>query len=153
MVHSKNLLLRLISFLLFYFYFFLILANDRLKISINNSQNKIYFDVELAETWEQRKKGLMFRKNLDKNKGMLFIFPNESFIKMWMKNTMIPLDIIFFSKERVVVDIIENAKKMSDTIIISKVKAKYALEINSGLVKKLNINLGDNINFEKKYSR
>lgn len=153
MVHSKNLLLRLISFLLFYFYFFLILANDRLQISINNSQNKIYFDVELAETWEQRKKGLMFRKNLDKNKGMLFIFPNESFIKMWMKNTMIPLDIIFFSKERVVVDIIENAKKMSDTIIISKVKAKYALEINSGLVKKLNINLGDNINFEKKYSR
>ena len=80
---------------------------------------------------------------------MLFIFPNEARISMWMKNTLISLDIIFISKNKKIVDIINNAKAMSEVILISKVKAKYALEINSGLVKKLKIQIGNDVYFEK----
>ena len=91
----------------------------------------------------------MFRKSLNLNRGMLFIFTNESKVNMWMKNTLISLDIIFISKDYKIVDIINNAKAMSKDILTSSVKAKYALEINAGLVKKLNIKIGNNINFEE----
>lgn len=137
-------------FILLYFVLITVLnAKETTNIIIQNNIKDVYFNVEIARKKIDREKGLMFRKNLSLDKGMLFIFPNESKVSMWMKNTLISLDIIFISKNYKIVDIINNVKVMSKEVLTSKVKAKYALEINAGLVKKLNIKIGNNIYFEE----
>ena len=137
-------------FILLYFVLITVLnTQETTNIIIKNNIKDVYFNVEIARKKIDREKGLMFRKNLNLDKGMLFIFPNESKVSMWMKNTLISLDIIFISKNYKIVDIINDAKIMSKEILTSKVKAKYALEINAGLVKKLNIKIGNNIYFEE----
>ena len=138
-----------ISILLLFLLITVLNAQETTNIIIKNNYKDIYFNVEIARKKIDRDKGLMFRENLNIDKGMLFIFPNESKASMWMKNTLISLDIIFISKNYKIVDIINNAKAMSKEILTSKVKAKYALEINAGLVKKLNIKIGNNIYFEE----
>ena len=138
-----------ISILLLFLLITVLNAQETTNIIIKNNYKDIYFNVEIARKKIDRDKGLMFRKNLSLGKGMLFIFPSESKVSMWMKNTLISLDIIFVSKNYKIVDIINNAKAMSKEILTSKVKAKYALEINAGLVKKLNIKIGNNIYFEE----
>ena len=147
MFHFKNFLSRLFFFL--FLSIPLLKAEDTTKVIINNNIKDIYFNAEIVKTKIKRERGLMFRKNLNLNRGMLFIFPNESKVSMWMKNTLISLDIIFISKNYKIVDIIKNTKAMSKYIITSSVKAKYALEINAGLVKKHNIKIGNNIYFEE----
>ena len=147
MFHFKSYLSVLI--LLFFVLITVLNAQETTNIIIKNNYKDVCFNVEIARKKIDRDKGLMFRKNLNLNKGMLFIFPNESKVSMWMKNTLISLDIIFISKNYKIVDIINNAKAMSKEILTSKVKAKYALEINAGLVKKLNIKIGNNIYFEE----
>ena len=137
-------------FILLYFVLITVLnAQETTNIIIKNNIKDVYFNVEIARKKIDRDKGLMFRKKLSLDKGMLFIFPNESIVSMWMKNTLISLDIIFISKNYKIVDIIKDAKAMSKDILTSSVKAKYALEINAGLVKKLNIAIGNNIYFEE----
>ena len=89
----------------------------------------------------------MYRENLLKSEGMLFIFPKEDIIRMWMKNTLIPLDIIFLSHDKKIVDIKHNMKKLSDNVIRSKEKSKYVLELNAGLTQELNIKIGDKVFF------
>ena len=147
MFHFKSYISAII--LLFFLLNTLLNAQETTNIIIKNNIKDIYFNVEIAREKVDRDKGLMFRKNLNLGKGMLFIFPNESKVSMWMKNTLISLDIIFVSKNYKIVDIVNNAKAMSKEILTSRVKAKYAVEINAGLVKKLNIKIGNNIYFEE----
>ena len=147
MFHFKSYLSVLI--LLFFVLITVLNAQETTNIIIKNNIKDVYFNVEIARKKIDREKGLMFRKNLNLDKGMLFIFPNESKVSMWMKNTLISLDIIFISKNYKIVDIINSTKVMSKEVLTSKVKAKYALEINAGLVKKLNIKIGNNIYFEE----
>ena len=147
MFHFKNILLKLFFFSLLFIP--LLKAEETTKVIINNNIKDIHFNVEVVRKKIERERGLMFRKSLNLNRGMLFIFTNESKVNMWMKNTLISLDIIFISKDYKIVDIINNAKAMSKDILTSSVEAKYALEINAGLVKKLNIKIGNNINFEE----
>ena len=105
--------------------------------------------VEIAKTIEERRIGLMYRKKLLNNEGMLFIFPREKIIQLWMKNTYIPLDVIFISENKVIVDIKKNMEKLSETIVKTKVKSRYALEFNAGLINKLDIEIGDKILFNE----
>ncbi len=125
-------------------------AKEIIEVTIKNNLKEIYFYAEIAKNKIEREKGLMFRKNLKKDQAMLFIFPNQLKISIWMKNTLIPLDIIFISKNKKIVDIINNAKAMTEDIHISRVEAKYALEINSGLAKELKIQIGNDIYFEER---
>ena len=104
------------------------------------------FSVELAKTAIQRELGLMHRKELDKNKGMLFIFEKEGIYPFWMKYTLIPLDMIWINSRGKVVFIKENAQPCKGLVcaqISPKEKAKYVLEINGGLCKKFGIKAGD----------
>ena len=104
------------------------------------------FYAEIADSDFERESGLMNRTFLDKNKGMFFIFEEEEYHLFWMKNTLIPLDIIWLDKDQKVVFIKENAELCQVcTPIIPTVKSKYVLEINAGLSRELNINLGDSI--------
>jgi uncharacterized membrane protein (UPF0127 family) len=143
MMHFKFIYL-IFNVLLFSFYTF---SNEKIEVSIYNKN--ITFNVEVAKTIEERRSGLMYRKKLLNNEGMLFIFPREKIIQLWMKNTYIPLDVIFISENKVIVDIEKNMEKLSETIVKSKVKSRYALEFNAGLINKLDIEIGDKVLFNE----
>ncbi|MEW5758655.1 MAG: DUF192 domain-containing protein [Candidatus Omnitrophota bacterium] len=107
------------------------------------------FEFELANTDYKRYYGLMFRKFLDIDKGMLFVFDKEDQHKFWMKNMNFPLDIIWIAKDKKIVDIHKNAlpcKNNCESLIPGK-KAKYVLELNSGVVDRSNIKIGDKAKF------
>ena len=138
----------------FFFLLFLVLFNNNpLPANETNTglveieKSNFFFNVELADTKEKRGRGLMFRKYLGLNSGMLFVFPNEEEVSIWMKNTIINLDIIFISEKKIIIDLIENASPMSEKIYTAR-NTKYVLEINAGLVKSLDINIVDKINIE-----
>ena len=143
MMHFKFIYL-ILNFFLISFYTF---SNEKIEVSIYNKN--ITFNVEVAKTIEERRTGLMYRKKLLNNEGMLFIFPREKIIQLWMKNTYIPLDVIFISENKVIVDIKKNMEKLSETIVKSKVKSRYALEFNAGLINKLGIEIGDKVLFNE----
>lgn len=143
MMHFKFIYL-ILNFFLISFYTF---SNEKIEVNIYNKN--ITFNVEVAKTIEERRTGLMYRKKLLNNEGMLFIFPREKIIQLWMKNTYIPLDVIFISENKVIVDIKKNMEKLSETIVKSKVKSRYALEFNAGLINKLDIEIGDKVLFNE----
>ena len=143
MMHFKFIYL-IFNFFLISFYTF---SNEKIEVNIYNKN--ITFNVEVAKTIEERRTGLMYRKKLYNNEGMLFIFPREKIIQLWMKNTYIPLDVIFISENKVIVDIKKNMEKLSETIVKSKVKSRYALEFNAGLINKLDIEIGDKVLFNE----
>ena len=143
MMHFKSIHL-IFNFFLVSFYTF---SNEKIDVSIYNKN--ITFNVEVAKTMEERRTGLMYRKKLLNNEGMLFIFPREKIIQLWMKNTYIPLDVIFISENKVIVDMKKNMEKLSETIVKSKVKSRYALEFNAGLINKLDIEIGDKVLFNE----
>lgn len=105
------------------------------------------FKVEVAKTQEQMERGLMFIDNLEKDRGMLFVFSEEGSYPFWMKNTLIPLDIIWINKNKKVIFIKENAQPCTDIcdLIEPKQKAKYVLEINGGLAREINARIGEKV--------
>ena len=106
------------------------------------------FSVELAKTSAERENGLMNRSEMGKNKGMFFIFDKEGIYPFWMKNTLIPLDIIWINSENKIVYLSQNfqpCKSLVCPIVIPLAKAKYVLEINGGIAKDLGIKLGDEV--------
>ncbi|PJC82720.1 hypothetical protein CO006_02210 [Candidatus Roizmanbacteria bacterium CG_4_8_14_3_um_filter_35_14] len=107
------------------------------------------FNVELAKTAEEMKNGLMFRENMDSDRGMLFIFEKEGEYPFWMKNTLIPLDIIWINKDKEVVFISENAQPCEEgkpCLSVNPDKdAEYVLEVNGGTAEKIGLKVGDKI--------
>ena len=101
------------------------------------------FQVELALTNKQRQQGLMYRTELAPDKGMLFIFPTERMQSFWMRNTYIPLDIIFLRADGSVVNIVANAAPETDTPRPSTGPAKAVFEIAGGRAAELGIAPGD----------
>lgn len=106
-------------------------------------------DIEFAEDRFERETGLMYRESMEDHQGMLFIFDNESPRFFHMKNTKIPLDIIFYDSDSTVVSFQKNAQPMDETALPSEEPAQFVLEINAGLVDEWNIELGDKISFER----
>ena len=109
------------------------------------------FLMEIAKTSEERKLGLMYKESLDSNKGMIFIYNKEKKHPFWMKNTMIPLDIIWLNKSKKVVYISKNTQpcKQNDCLRIKPNRISiYVLEINANLSDKLGLSIGDLIEFD-----
>jgi uncharacterized membrane protein (UPF0127 family) len=103
------------------------------------------FSVEMATTEQEKETGLMHRKELADGKGMLFDFSPEQQISMWMKNTYIPLDMIFIRADGRILRIAENTEPMSTKIISSGGLAKGVLEVIAGTAKKYGIQPGDRV--------
>ncbi len=104
------------------------------------------FKVEFAQTEEDRRRGLQFRQSLDNDSGMLFVFPVSETHLFWMKNTLIPLDMIWIDKERKVVAVESRALPCSNDPCPTygkEVNSLYVLEVSAGLVEKLKIRPGD----------
>jgi len=100
------------------------------------------FKAELAVTPEEQSLGLMFRKDLDPDSGMLFVNNSEHMRFFWMKNTYIPLDILFISGNNEVKHIHFGAKPLDETAISSQYPVQYVFEINAGEAKKCKISQG-----------
>ena len=115
-----------------------------LKI-INANNEEIVFDVEFAITDYQKERGLMYRYKMEPNQAMFFIFERQEIRSFWMKNTYISLDMVFIDENFQIVDIYENAFPLSEESILSKVPAKYVLEIRGGLSKSLGIEIGNKV--------
>ncbi len=103
------------------------------------------FSIEMATTEQEKETGLMYRKELADGKGMLFDFSPEQQISMWMKNTYIPLDMIFIRADGRILRIAENTEPLSTKIISSGGLAKGVLEVIAGTAKKYGIEPGDRV--------
>lgn len=108
----------------------------------------IKYKVEVADTENTRQKGLMFRKKLHKNEGMIFIFPTDQVATMWMKNTFLSLDVLYFTSEGNLTKIHHSTTPQSQNYYSSDELIRYALELNGGSAKKLDLAEGDHIYHE-----
>lgn len=104
-----------------------------------------HFDVELAVTAQQRSLGLMFRKDLAPDAGMLFIYPRPQVITMWMQNTPLPLDMIFIGQDNRIARIVERTIPYSTATISSGQVVKAVLEVNGGTADRLGLQVGDKV--------
>jgi uncharacterized protein len=150
---SKEILVILVLFLIvgggsYYFGYWKPLGErDSNTLCIGDFPNKNCFDVEIVDTPESRQIGLMNRENLGDDEGMLFIFDSEGVYPFWMKNTLIPLDIIWINSEKEIVFIHENAEPLSLASINPGKNALYVLEINGGFARELGIGVGMKVEF------
>lgn len=111
--------------------------------------------VEIAKTDEEQQKGLMYRKSLPKDRGMLFVFNDLEVRRFWMKNTFIPLSIAYFDENQVLIDIIDMEPVKSEMAVNlpyyeSSKPAKYALEMNQGWFEENKISKGTKLKLSTK---
>ena len=106
--------------------------------------------AEIADNPIKKAKGLMFRKNLQEDEGMLFVFDEEGYHSFWMMNMSFPIDMIWVSKERKVVDMTKNAQpcKLICSTYSPKEKAMYVLEVNANFTEKHGVKIGSSLEFK-----
>jgi len=142
----------MLMFLVFLLFGWSTLANaqksvsfERTEIFIETKSGQHRFAVEFAHTPEQLSFGLMFRRALPRDAGMLFNYARPQKVAMWMKNTLIPLDMLFIDTSGRIVHIRQRAVPGSLEAISSKVPVRGVLELNGGTVSRLGITLGDKV--------
>lgn len=107
------------------------------------------FDIEIADNDYEIQRGLMDRHSMKDDQAMLFVFPDMKLRSFYMKNTLIPLDIVYIDKDHFVVSIQENAIPLDETSLPSNVPAQYVLEINGGLSERMLLKMGDSIAYKR----
>ena len=117
-------------------------------IIVTQGGRRVAFQVEVADTPAKRERGLQYRRELPEGGGMIFLFPVESRQSFWMKNTPIPLDIIFIDRNMKIVGIVEQATPFSLDARAVASPSLYVLEINGGLARRHGIRPGDSVSFE-----
>ena len=115
------------------------------RLEIVTATGTHVFGVEVARTARERERGLMFRRSLPQDQGMLFLFDVERSVAMWMKNTYVPLDMIFVSRKGRVVSIARNAVPLSELIIPSVVSAYGVIELAAGAADAIGLAVGDSV--------
>ena len=115
------------------------------KLELVSKNGTHSFMVELAKNDADRARGLMFRKELPEGTGMLFDFDGEQELSFWMKNTYIPLDIIFIRADGTIRRIAANTEPLSERTVQSGGPARYVLEVIGGTARKLGIEAGDKV--------
>ena len=107
------------------------------------------FTVDLALTREEQARGLMFVEEMPQDRGMLFVFPREGMRGFWMRNTRIPLDILYFDGDLALVSMVENARPCAPSgrcpTLPSEGPAQYVLELNAGVARTLGVERGDKL--------
>ena len=114
-------------------------------LEIQTNHERLAFTVELAKTEDEQARGLMFRHSLPENTGMLFVWDEETNQRMWMKNTLIPLDMLFIDSGGRIVYIAHNATPESTAVIESNRPVRGVLEIAGGTAKKKHIEIGNRV--------
>jgi uncharacterized membrane protein (UPF0127 family) len=124
-------------------------AQEQPKVAIAGPDGRdvIVVNVEVAATNAKRELGLMFRRHLDEEAGMIFLFKQPQHLTFWMKNTLIPLDMIFADPDGRIVGIVENAAPLSESIDAVDGESQYVLEVNGGFCKRHGVIAGDRLRF------
>ena len=114
-------------------------------VTIATASQALSFEVEIAKTSQQRARGLMGRTSLAVNRGMLFLFPADTESSFWMKDTPIALDLIFINADGLIVDLIENAEPLSETLLTPDSPYRTVLELPAGTVSQQGMQVGDQV--------
>jgi uncharacterized membrane protein (UPF0127 family) len=122
---------------------------EKRDLTITTSAGPQHFTVELARTAEQRQRGLMYRQDLAADAGMLFIYASDGEIDMWMANTLLPLDMIFFAADGRITKVAERTVPLSEATIGSDGPARGVLEVNGGTASRLGIRVGDRLTYQQ----
>jgi uncharacterized membrane protein (UPF0127 family) len=133
------------STLLFALMFLSACAVGENKLRVQSANGIYEFQIEIADSDQERAKGLMFRTELADDKGMLFDFQREKPVSFWMRNTLIPLDMIFAKSDGTIVRIHANAKPQDPTPIPSGEPVRFVFEIAGGRAKELGLSAGDKL--------
>jgi uncharacterized protein len=115
------------------------------SLAIESASGTLNFEVELASTPEQRRQGLMFRESLAADQGMLFDFGDAAPVTMWMRNTFIPLDMLFIDADGRIARIVADTEPLSDAVIGSGDPVRAVLELAAGTSAELGIAVGDRV--------
>jgi uncharacterized protein len=107
-------------------------------------------NVEIVDTNEKRALGLMYRRELPELQGMLFLFPRQEPLSFWMKNTPLPLDILFIDSSLTIVGIAQNTTPFSEKVIPSDKPAQFVLEVNGGFCQRHGIAVGDRVELPRR---
>jgi uncharacterized membrane protein (UPF0127 family) len=118
------------------------------RVVLHAGERTMPIRVELARTESERARGLMYRNHLDPEAGMLFLFERDAHLVFWMKNTLIPLDMIFIDRDRRIVGIVEEATPETETPRAVAGDSRYVLEIGGGLSRRWGIAAGSQVEFE-----
>lgn len=113
-------------------------------VSVNNQRPTSVY-LEIASTESERRKGLMFRKSLKADEGMLFVFPDEAPRGFWMKDVSFPLAMISLDKDFKILEIHNDAHPFDETLVKMEKPAKYVVEVNPALVRESHIAVGDSL--------
>ncbi len=114
---------------------------------VQSPQGEIKIALELARTPKEMARGLMFRKDLDEYAGMLFVYKVDGDHHFWMKNTYLPLDMLFVSQQGEVLGIVENAEPMTTVSRSVGVPSRYVLELNAGFCRRHGVTVGSKMRF------
>jgi uncharacterized protein len=117
-------------------------------LTILTADGPQHFAIEIAETPEQMEQGLMYRESLPPDAGMLFAFPAPTVARFWMKNTLIPLDMLFVDDAGKIVNIHERAVPQSLEAISAAAPVKAVVELNGGTAARLGIKPGDTVQYK-----
>lgn len=120
------------------------LAKEKLTI-LSSAEQRHDFVVEVAKTREEQRVGMMYRKSVPRNTGMLFLFNDEKMRSFWMKNTHVSLDLLFIRADGVIVHVHEKAEPFSLAPIPSERPAKAVLEVGGGEAARLGLSVGDRV--------
>jgi uncharacterized protein len=117
---------------------------------LDKKDNLLYaVDIEIADDDAKRTQGLMYRDSMAENHAMLFIFPQEQQLSFWMKNTIMPLDIIYANAKKEIITTQKNAVPYSEDSIPSNGPAQYVVEVNAGFCDRHSIKPGDHIEWRR----
>lgn len=122
-----------------------LMSNDFTATLPDGSQ----IDLMVADSPIEMEVGLMYRQSLKQDEGMIFVFDENRIANVWMKNTYIPLDIIFLDENNTIVKIVENAEPKSLDVMSSSVPVKYFIELNAGSASEHKLRVGDIINLKR----
>ncbi len=114
-------------------------------LEIITSSGTHLFSVEVMRTDETRARGLMYRRYMAPDRGMLFDFKREASVAMWMKNTYLSLDMVFIDKACLVINVAENTEPLSERIIPSVGPVVSVLELNAGTAQRIGLKVGDHL--------
>ena len=116
-------------------------------IKTTTDSTEVKLDIEIAKTDYEIQTGLMYRNVMAKNQGMLFVFNDVRERSFYMKNTRIPLDLIFIDESKTIVSFQENANPLDESSLPSNAPAKYVLEVNAGMVDVWGVAVGDGMSY------
>ena len=119
------------------------------RVVVHAAHAPVTVSVEIANTPATREQGLMYRTDLGADAGMLFLFPHDEDLRFWMKNTPLPLDMVFIDASRAIVGIVADTRPFSTQGLGVGKPSRYVLEVHAGFCAKHGIAAGDKVDFEQ----